>query len=271
MIVAREAGAYRLVTQPDHARLAGEMLALWRGDGLPANPRRSELIFAGREHDNGWWEADAAPRCDEAGRPVDFAAMPRQERIEIWERGTARFLEERLGRPARPYAALLIVRHARELHRAARRDAGWRDFVRRLATLERRLRRELGAGGRALAADYRLLNLADTLALAACAGWTRTLALPGLDARLVGSPGSTGAMDATDIANAAAIADAGGAATLLLSPLPLAGATTFRVPCRRIPLRPYRGDADLGGELAAARWQELRVRLTGMNGDDDEG
>jgi hypothetical protein len=49
--------------------------------------------------------------------------------------------------------------------------------------------------------------------------------------------------------------------TVRLAPLPLAGATTFRVPCRRIPLRQYRGDADLGGELAAARWEDLRVRL----------
>jgi len=32
-------------------------------------------------------------------------------------------------------------------------------------------------------------------------------------------------------------------------------------------VRPYRGDADLGGELAAARWEELRVRLVA----DDEG
>jgi hypothetical protein len=269
MIVAREADAYRLVTQPDHARLAGEMLALWRGDGLPANPRRAELIFAGREHDNGWREADAAPRCDGAGRPVDFAAMPRQERIEIWERGTTRFLEERMGRPARPYAALLIVRHARELHRAARREAEWRDFVRRLATLERRLRLELGAGGRALAADYRLLNLADTLSLAACAGWTRALALPGLDARVEWNlAGGLGRSAAASTAGAAGAADAGSAITLRLSPLPLAGATTFRVPCRRIPLRPYRGDADLGGELAAARWQELRVRLAGMEEDE---
>jgi hypothetical protein len=46
-----------------------------------------------------------------------------------------------------------------------------------------------------------------------------------------------------------------------LAPFPLAGATTFRVPCRRVPLREYRGDADFGGELAAARWEEMTVRL----------
>jgi hypothetical protein len=234
VIVAVEAGAYRLVTQPDHAHLAGEILSLWRADGLAVSPRRAEVIFAGREHDNGWREADAAPRCDGVGRPVDFIAMARRERFEIWERGTSRFLERR------PYASLLIVRHARELHRDHRREASWRDFLRRLAARERRLRQELEAGGRALAADYRLLGMADTISLAACAGWTGELALPGLRGRA-------------------------GGGTVWLAPLPLAGATTFTVPCRRIPLRPYRGDADLGGELAAARWQELRVRLSELD------
>jgi hypothetical protein len=233
VIVALEPGAYRLVTQPDHAHLAAEVLSLWRADGLAESVRRGDVIFAAREHDNGWREADAAPRCDGQGRPVDFLAMPRQERIEIWERGTSRFLARR------PYAALLIVRHARELHRDRRREEGWQPFLRRLAAGERRLRRELRVGARALAADYRLLNLADTLSLAVCAGWTGELALPGLRGRL------------------------DGAGILRLDPLPLAGATTFRVPCRRIPRRPYRGDADLGGELAAARWQELSLKLAG--------
>jgi hypothetical protein len=49
--------------------------------------------------------------------------------------------------------------------------------------------------------------------------------------------------------------------TIGLDPFPLAGATTFWVACRRIPARAYRGDADLGGELAAARWEERTVRI----------
>jgi len=252
VIVAVEDGAYRVVTQPDHAHLAGEILSLWRADGMPANPRRGDIIFAGREHDNGWREADAAPRAGGDGRPVDFLAMPREQRIEIWERGTSRFLEQR------PYAALLIVRHARALHRDRRRDPGWREQLLRLASRERRLRREQRAGARALAADYRLLGSADAISLAACAGGTGPLALPGP------APGASGRRMSTAAVPLRGRVEGG---TVRLAPLPLAGATTFRVPCRRIPLRPYRGDADLGGELAAARWEELRVRLVA----DDEG
>ena len=246
VIVAVEGGAYRVVTQPDHAHLAGEILSLWRADGMPVNPRRDDIVFAGREHDNGWREADAAPRSGVDGRPVDFLSMPREQRIEIWERGTTRFLERR------PYAALLIVRHARELHRDRRRDPAWRELLRRLAARERRLRREQRAGGRTVAADYQLLGAADAISLAACAGGTGPLALPGLAAATSG-----GRMSVPDVRLRGRIEDG----TVRLAPLPLAGATTFRVPCRRIPLRPYRGDADLGGELAAARWEELRVRL----------
>ena len=252
MIVAVEDGAYRVVTQPDHAHLAGEILSLWRADGLPLNPRRGDIVFAGREHDNGWREADAAPRCGGDGRPVDFLAMPREQRIEIWERGTTRFLERR------PYAALLIVRHARELHRDRRREPGWREQLLRLAARERRLRREQRAGGRALAADYRLLGAADAISLAACSGGSGPLALPRSLA-----PGTGGARTSAPAGQLRGRIDGG---TVRLAPLPLAGATTFSVPCRRIPLRPYRGDADLGGELAAARWEDLRVRLAA----DDE-
>jgi hypothetical protein len=50
--------------------------------------------------------------------------------------------------------------------------------------------------------------------------------------------------------------------TLYLDPFPLAGATRFEIPARRIPKRLYAGDADLGGELAAARWGRLEVRVS---------
>jgi hypothetical protein len=51
-----------------------------------------------------------------------------------------------------------------------------------------------------------------------------------------------------------------------LDPLPLAGATTFSVPCRRIPRRSYGGDVALSVALATARWQELRLRIAGTGG-----
>lgn len=231
MIVVPEGSQLRFITQPDHAHFSGELLSLWRTGGLPAHPRRDDLIFAAREHDNGWREADAAPRWDaERGRPHDFLTLPREERIEVWQRGTCRFVAER------PYAALLIARHALNLFRNRRQEEDWASFVAFLEDLEQSLLEETGLPREELEADYRLIDLADQISLAACNGRREPVERHGVRFELRDDE-------------------------VRIDPFPLAGATSFRVPCRRIPLRAYRGDADLGGELAAARWEDLRLRV----------
>lgn len=235
MIVVPENGNLLLVTQPDHAAFSAELLSLWRAEGVPEHPRRADLLFAVREHDNGWRETDAAPRRDPAtGRPHDFLSIPRDDRIELWERGAARFAG------SRPYAALLITRHALNLHASRRGQEGWDPFLGYLDELNRGLMEEVmeeeGLSEDEVAADYRLLDRADALSLAACMRRAEPFASHGVRARWLNG-------------------------TLLLDPFPLAGATTFRIPCRRIPDRAYAGDADLGAELAAARWGEMSVRV----------
>jgi hypothetical protein len=233
MIAVPEDSSFLLITQPDHAHLAGEILSLWRAGGLPDNPRRDDLLFAAREHDNGWREADAAPRWDaERGRPHDFLTLPARERIEVWERGVCRFAAER------PYASLLIARHALNLFGGRRGEEGWDRLLDFLEDFERDLLEETGAEPETLEEDYRWIDLADQISLAACAQWREPAGRQGV--RIVPADGGAVGLD----------------------PFPLAGATTFRVACRRIPARTYRGDADLGGELAAARWEERAVRIT---------
>lgn len=233
MIVADEPDGFRLTTQPDHAHFSAELLSLFRTGGLPQHPLRAELLFAVREHDNGWRETDAAPRWNpETARPHDFLTLPREDRIGLWQRGTARYAGEH------PYAALLITRHALQLHQGRRGQEGWGPFLDYLDELHQGLAKEAGADGGAAGeeADYRWLDLADLLSLGVCNGWREPFGRYGFQA---------------------AFRDG----TLHLDPFPLAGSTAFRIPCRRIPGRTYRGDADLGGELAAARWQELPVRV----------
>lgn len=238
MIVVPEEDRLLVFTQHDHARLAGEVLALWRSGALPEHPRREELLFAVREHDNGWREADSAPRADPAtGRPHDFTTLPREPRIELWLRGAARYA----GR--RPWAALLITRHALGLHRDHRGEEPWdEELFAPLDELYGALLEGAGAGEEELEADYRYLDLADALSLAACSRWREPTERRGHRFRWLA--------DGREVTG-----------ELELDPFPLAGATTFRVPCRRLPDRRYRGDADLGGELALARWEEVRIRL----------
>lgn len=239
MIVARDHGSLLFVTQPDHARFAAELLSLWRADGLPHHPRRAELLFAVREHDNGWREADAAPRWNAAaGRPHDFLSMPREDRIEIWQRGTARFAGEH------PYASLLVTHHALRLHQDRPRTEGWGDFLDYLGELQQGLLDSLEIQEEDLAADYRWLDLTDLISLGVCNRWSEPFERHGVRGRV--RPG---------------IGEAGGALELALDPFPLAGATTFRVPCRGIPERGYAGDADLAVELAQARWGTMAVKV----------
>lgn len=234
MIVVDDPETWLLITQPDHAHFSAELLSLFRIGGLPEHPRRAELLFAVREHDNGWRETDAAPRWNaETGRPHDFLTLPREERIELWQRGTARYAGEH------PCAAQLITRHALQLHQGRRGQDGWQEFLDSLDELHRGLAAETGMDGEG---DYPWLDLADLLSLGVCNRWREPFGRYGLQASLADG-------------------------TLHLDPFPLAGSTAFRIPCRRIPRRAYRGDADLGGELAAARWEELAVRVAPSSRD----
>lgn len=234
MILHRESGTpgapLRVVTQNDHAALAAELLTLWRREGLPDHPRRQEILFAAREHDNGWREADSAPHHDPAsGRPHDFVSLPQAERRELWRRGVARH------RQSRPYASLLIVEHASALHRS-RNDPEWRDLVERWADLAATLAAETAASSAEVAADYRWIDLADTLSLAVSAGWSEAFERGGY--RVEPTPTELG-----------------------ISPFPYAGATRFHLACRHIPDRVYASDGDLALELARARWRQVEVRV----------
>lgn len=231
MIVVEDGSSLLLITQPDHARFAAELLSLWRSDALPEHPRREQLLKAVREHDNGWQEADSAPRADpESGRPHDFLSFPLAQRLEVWQRGTERFVSEH------PYSALLIIQHAFALHRHERREPDWIELLDRLEESREELLERAAVTADQVARDYRFLELADALSLAVCNRSSQPVARPGI--RGLFREGN-----------------------LHLDPFPLAGATSFEIPCRHIPDRHYAGDADLGGELAAARWKHLKTRV----------
>ena len=238
MIVAVADDRLLVITQNDHAHFASELLSLWRTDGLPEHPRRRELLFAAREHDNGWREADAAPICRATGQPHDFMTVPRELRWEIWHRGTARFVT------SEPYAALLILRHALHLHRSHRGDEAWDDVLQAWQRIESQLLEQHAFDPAAVELDYRWIDLSDELSLAACNRWTDPLVAHGIRAEL------RTANDSILEGN-----------TLFLDPFPLAGTTTLKIACRLIPDRAYDGDVDLGTELAAARWRQCAVRV----------
>lgn len=249
MIVVSDSGRLRIVTQADHAHLAGEIASLWRADGLPESPRRGDVVFAAREHDNGWREADSAPRVDpENGRPFDFTTLPDGPRIELWRRGIERHAERR------PYAALLVCRHAEAVNQDRRGEPAWDEgLFERLDELSGELLEATGADPSQVDDDYRFVALADRISLAACARWTEPFELAGSRGQWSGGPG--GGTDGE---------------TVFLDPFPLAGATTFRIRCRFVTDRRHTDSVDLIGDLAWARWTEIPVRLAPRDQGADE-
>lgn len=229
---------YRCITQPDHARLAGELMALWRANGLPEHPRREEILLAVREHDNGWRETDAAPHLDrERQRPHDFLSLPLPERLAVWPRAVGRYAEEC------PYAALLIAHHALALYGDHRGEEDKEELFAVLDPQHEWLLEVTGLDTEEVEGDYAFLAFADRASLAVCNRWS-----DGFSRQMPGGTVEGRFNPETE--------------TLHLDPFPLAGSTSFRIPCRHLPAREYTGDADLAVELATARWREARVRVT---------
>ena len=108
-----------LVSQPDHGELAGLLAANWGNDEF-ARPGqfasaddpeqlRAEIVLAIAQHDNGWWEWEAAPELSEAdGLPLDLTELLKnqQNAMNRWRLGIPRFSQDH------PYASLLISFHA---------------------------------------------------------------------------------------------------------------------------------------------------------------
>lgn len=234
MIIVDDSDCLTVITQPDHARFGGELLSLWRANGLPEHPRREDLLFAIREHDNGWREADSAPWIDpETRRPYDFRSYPEPSRLELWERGIRRFADQR------PLVALLIAEHAEAIHQPLTRD--WQRLFEELEPHRHLWLEKVGVDPSIVRQDYFFLGLADALSLTVCTREEGRVEHHGMQARMVGD-------------------------NLQLDPFPLAGTTTFQIPIRKVAKQAYDSDTQIGSALARARWQHLQVKVGPVSG-----
>ena len=157
---------WELVTQPDHGRLAADILGC-----LAERPRGPEEGFraAVAHHDDGWVERDRAARPGPDGGPETFLDLPLAEHLALSGDSVRRAGEHH------PYAEAVVARHVAWLHgarpvadpeAAAERDravARWRETAERQAAA-------VGIGPADLDHDQRLCALADLLSLWV-AGW----------------------------------------------------------------------------------------------------
>jgi hypothetical protein len=101
-----------LITQIEHAHLAGELAEHWRSAGdLLSHPQVRAALW---HHDDGWREWDADPKFDlDRGVPIQFMEMPPAESLAIWRRSIER------AEPRGPLVAWLVASHFSALLRGS--------------------------------------------------------------------------------------------------------------------------------------------------------
>lgn len=164
MIVRHVGEMLQVITQPDHARLSGDLLQ--HAVVLAGHPRRASILRAIYDHDNGWTEPDAAPLIDPVTRtPLDFVHAPLEVRQGVWPRGIARLRDD-------PWAAALVAQHAAAVYDRYRGDAMWTPFFAGMEALRDTMLGVAAGTLHDLLADYRYLRLGDLLSLVFCNGWS---------------------------------------------------------------------------------------------------
>jgi hypothetical protein len=173
MIVRPCASGRLLITQPDHAALAGRVMREWTADDFPTASRRADILLALDEHDNGWREVDGAPLVDPAsGDLLDFVHAPDDVRQGVWPRGVDRLAHT-------PYAAALVAQHALEIYARYRSQPAWRPFFAEMEALRDRHLQGASVAVEDLRRDYFFVRAGDLISLTFCNGWRDEQAIAG--------------------------------------------------------------------------------------------
>jgi hypothetical protein len=109
-MIRRDAGGdFLLITQPDHAALAGELAAHFGNARFFRPSPRESLLTAVSLHDSGWTLHDNEPTLNVGGLPLDVFETPRQIALRVWAASAER------AAAADPYAGLLVSLHSLSL------------------------------------------------------------------------------------------------------------------------------------------------------------
>jgi uncharacterized protein DUF3891 len=231
VIVRTTEDRIQLITQPDHAHLAGRVME--HCVPLASRPRRDAILHAVAEHDNGWTEGDAAPSVNPAtGQIFDFISAPIAVRQGVWPRGVARLAGD-------PWAAALVAQHAIVIYDRFHADPNWTPFF---AGMERLRGEMLDASGLPLdelLSDYPFVRLADLISLSFCTGLADELRVNDWRVRLA----DTRVITTPDVFGGAEI--------------------PIEIGMREIRNERYNSDAALRLAVSEAGWTTLRGMVTG--------
>jgi uncharacterized protein DUF3891 len=178
MIVRPHGSSLLLITQPDHAALAGRIMGRWLTRGFPNEPHRASILRAIAEHDNGWRQVDADPCLDETtGRVLDFISAPDQVRQSVWPRGVEALADD-------PIAATLVAEHAIQIYSRYRDDGAWGSFFGQMTALRDQHARRAGLSTDDIERQYFFVRAGDLISLTFCNLWTELQKIGGHDIQL---------------------------------------------------------------------------------------
>jgi hypothetical protein len=251
-----QAAQWVLISQIEHAHLAGRLAELWgAGDFAQLVPREA-LLWAVFHHDDGWRDWDRAPDVDpQNGVPRQFTEMQIDDSLAIWSASIA------LARQAGPLEGYVVAGHFASL---ARRGAAWHQHDPAWEQAERFIAENEDAARQALVEWHsenpaqnteqvarralELLQFFDALSLWFCCSEPE-----GPDE--IETPGGPSLRIVPDDAENLAAQDLD-AENLRISPWPFtAEVANFEVPGRSVPARAYADRSD----LAAAPSQPVRL------------
>jgi hypothetical protein len=111
LVRAQPNGQLLCVNQTSHALMAAQFCHHWGNQDF-ARPAPYDVVMnAIAQHDNGWYEWEAAPEIDADGAPLAFIPGPAYpQKLRIWQRGIERAAAQH------PYMGLLVSRHASLLY-----------------------------------------------------------------------------------------------------------------------------------------------------------
>src|ERR1700733_7393636 len=95
MLISRRPDGLTLVTQQEHARLAGTLAERWGNERFAVGSEHASLVIAARRHDDGWESLDGAPviAADE-GRPAHFLELTLEQTVGPYGEGVERIYDE---------------------------------------------------------------------------------------------------------------------------------------------------------------------------------
>jgi hypothetical protein len=172
------APAYWLVSQPDHATLAGDLAANFSSPDFPVLD--ADVVRAIALHDTGWAEFDGSPMRDRSGRPLSFLQVAPKDFVRAWKDSIEAAEQDSL------IGGLMVSGHFRRLAgnwlKSGQGEAEDKNIVRSFLSAEdereRRLVRQQSRSRDEIEKLIDVLQFCDLLSLYLCCGARSAVSFP---------------------------------------------------------------------------------------------